>query len=142
MLWLCMMLLIFSYSYSPAITDFNGVAVENLVEFVLLRKMLCDEVKEFNIVNKNIHHKINSDGNSIMKKKIIYDRMLSNGEDEAFITLKDHKANFQNNPKVRLLNPAKNEIGCISKSILDKICLLYTSPSPRDKRQSRMPSSA
>ena len=25
---------------------------------------------------------------------------------------------------------------------LDCICLLYTSPSPRDKRQSRMPSSA
>ena len=25
---------------------------------------------------------------------------------------------------------------------LDTICLLYTSPSPRDKRQSRMPSSA
>ena len=24
----------------------------------------------------------------------------------------------------------------------DKICLLYTSPSPRDKRQTRMPSSA
>ena len=27
-------------------------------------------------------------------------------------------------------------------SINDKTCLLYTSPSPRDKRQSRMPSSA
>ena len=25
---------------------------------------------------------------------------------------------------------------------MDKYCLLYTSPSPRDKRQSRMPSSA
>ena len=25
---------------------------------------------------------------------------------------------------------------------LDTVCLLYTSPSPRDKRQSRMPSSA
>ena len=25
---------------------------------------------------------------------------------------------------------------------LKKLCLLYTSPSPRDKRQSRMPSSA
>ena len=25
---------------------------------------------------------------------------------------------------------------------LQKVCLLYTSPSPRDKRQSRMPSSA
>ena len=27
-------------------------------------------------------------------------------------------------------------------SVNNKICLLYTSPSPRDKRQSRMPSSA
>ena len=26
--------------------------------------------------------------------------------------------------------------------LVDKDCLLYTSPSPRDKRQSRMPSSA
>ena len=30
----------------------------------------------------------------------------------------------------------------ISTSELCRICLLYTSPSPRDKRQSRMPSSA
>ena len=28
------------------------------------------------------------------------------------------------------------------RSTLYKYCLLYTSPSPRDKRQSRMPSSA
>ena len=28
------------------------------------------------------------------------------------------------------------------KAIYAKTCLLYTSPSPRDKRQSRMPSSA
>ena len=27
-------------------------------------------------------------------------------------------------------------------SVKNEICLLYTSPSPRDKRQSRMPSSA
>ena len=31
--------------------------------------------------------------------------------------------------------------GDISRNI-DIVCLLYTSPSPRDKRQSRMPSSA
>ena len=30
----------------------------------------------------------------------------------------------------------------IDTSMMDEICLLYTSPSPRDKRQSRMPSSA
>ena len=28
------------------------------------------------------------------------------------------------------------------EEVLSKTCLLYTSPSPRDKRQSRMPSSA
>ena len=35
--------------------------------------------------------------------------------------LKDHKPNFQNKPTVTLLNPAKNELGRISKIILDKI---------------------
>ena len=30
----------------------------------------------------------------------------------------------------------------VTKEIVDSGCLLYTSPSPRDKRQSRMPSSA
>ena len=30
----------------------------------------------------------------------------------------------------------------ISLSYMDNICLLYTSPSPRDQRGSRMPSSA
>ena len=30
----------------------------------------------------------------------------------------------------------------VVEPILDDRCLLYTSPSPRDKRQSRMPSSA
>ena len=29
-----------------------------------------------------------------------------------------------------------------TRDLTDYICLLYTSPSPRDKRQSRMPSSA
>ena len=33
-------------------------------------------------------------------------------------------------------------VGIVSCHILLSNCLLYTSPSPRDKRQSRMPSSA
>ena len=39
----------------------------------------------------------------------------------AYITLKDHKNRFDKNPKCRLINPAKSEIGLISKIILDKI---------------------
>ena len=42
-----------------------------------------------------------------------------------------------------LLSPQPSEVECV-RQIKTKIntCLLYTSPSPRDKRQSRMPSSA
>ena len=40
---------------------------------------------------------------------------------ECFITLEHHKPNFENNPIVSLINPAKNEIGRIGKNILDKI---------------------
>ena len=34
------------------------------------------------------------------------------------------------------------DINCAKRLMDSYICLLYTSPSPRDKRQSRMPSSA
>ena len=44
-----------------------------------------------------------------------------NGTANYFITLKDHKANFLNHPTIRLINLAKNEIGRISKQILDQI---------------------
>ena len=37
------------------------------------------------------------------------------------MTLKDHKVNFQNDPKCRLINPAKSEIGIISKHYLELI---------------------
>ena len=47
--------------------------------------------------------------------------MFVNGSNSCFITLKYHKPIFLNSPKVRLLNPAKNELGTISKSILDGI---------------------
>ena len=39
-------------------------------------------------------------------------------------------------------NQLTNERGSSSGSSAFLTCLLYTSPSPRDKRQSRMPSSA
>ena len=38
--------------------------------------------------------------------------------------------------------PKKDEKSTSFFGMLYKNCLLYTSPSPRDKRQSRMPSSA
>ena len=42
-------------------------------------------------------------------------------ETTAFLTLKDHKPDFENHTKCRLINPAKSDIGKISKSILDTV---------------------
>ena len=49
--------------------------------------------------------------------KEILDRMDINSKNTCFITLKDHKENFLNNPTVRM--PAKNELGRINQAKLD-----------------------
>jgi erythromycin esterase-like protein len=60
------------------------------------------------------------------EKKIAENINLDNRIDaltarHAFITLKDHKPNFQNNPTCRLINPAKSEIAIISQKVLQRI---------------------
>ena len=64
---------------------------------------------------------INKEGMKYAKRANIFDRIEINGTINCFTTLKDHKENFVNHPTTRLINPAKNEIERISKSILDKI---------------------
>ena len=58
-----------------------------------------------------------------MENKTALNRMFINGNNNSFITLKDHKANFLSNLKTRLLNKEKNKFGRIGKVILDKINL-------------------
>ena len=42
-------------------------------------------------------------------------------KEQAFLTLKDHKENFKNAPTCHLINPAKGEMGLVSKQIFKKI---------------------
>ena len=69
--------------------------------------------------SKNIKKQINIDGKQILKNREVLNRLEINDENNNFITLKDHKEKFNDNPTVRLVNPAKNELGYISKAILD-----------------------
>ena len=39
----------------------------------------------------------------------------------AYIIIKDHKENFNINPKCRLINPAKSELGKAAKTIVENI---------------------
>ena len=54
------------------------------------------------------------------------------------------KVNIQNNILTITLNrpEKKNALNNVMMNELNYACLLYTSPSPRDMRRSRMPSSA
>ena len=64
---------------------------------------------------------INEQAKTIAQNLDLADRIEVYGDANAFITLKDHKENFENQPKCRLINPAKTNIGKISKQILEKV---------------------
>ena len=76
---------------------------------------------KYNKTDKNTAINTNKEGIKHAKEVSITDRIEINGTGDSFITLKDHKENFVNRPTTRLLNPAKNEIGRISKHILQNI---------------------
>jgi len=59
--------------------------------------------------------KIDREAKVIAKELDLDGRVECLAQRDAFITLKDHKENFANNLKCRLINPAKSEIGLISK---------------------------
>ena len=84
----------------------------------LLRNATTTSYKK---ANKNIGTKINKEDIKFTKQANILDKIEINGTGNSFITLKDHKENFTNHPTTRLINPSKNEIGRISKHILDQI---------------------
>ena len=58
---------------------------------------------------------------SIARKLLIDNRLRLTIQKPAFITIKDHKENLENNMKCRLINPTKTEIGRDSKYILERI---------------------
>ena len=84
----------------------------------LLRNAVTSKYKK---TNTKIKDKINKKGKEILKNKEALHRLDINEKRNCFFTFKDHKENFQDNPTVRLINPAKNEIVRISKVISDKI---------------------
>ena len=77
--------------------------------------------KTYKKAEKHVNDKINEDGKKIAEKMNILNRMDINGTNDCFITLKDHKENFENNLPTRLINPAKNEVGRISKVIVQNL---------------------
>ena len=75
--------------------------------------------KEYKKARQNDFEKVTRDDKKIANKLEIADRVYSTTKREAFLTLKDHKPNYKNNPKFRLINPTKQELGKVSKQKLE-----------------------
>jgi len=86
------------------------------------QKILTDSITaKYKIDTCNLKSSINIQGKEIVKDFTIAVRFDVNDENNYFVTLKDHKDNFENNPTTRLINSAKNEIGRMSKVIIERI---------------------
>lgn len=77
--------------------------------------------RSYKKANKEQEAKINKDAKAIAEELELSDRIETMAKRDAFITLKDHKPNFNNAPTCRLINPTKSEIGRVSKEILQSI---------------------
>lgn len=65
---------------------------------------------------------INVTSKKIMDKLKISDRVSKLTKKDCYITIKDHKSDFEANPTTRIINPTQPEIGKISKKrILERV---------------------
>ena len=86
------------------------------------RKLLHENVtKNYKVAPQGTQESINKRTNIIAEKIGVNDRMECYSESPCFVSLKDHKENFYTNPTCRLINPAKTNLGSVSKEILERI---------------------
>ena len=86
------------------------------------KQLLTENITtKYKTSSPSVKRKIDTEAKKIATSYKLADRIERMAEREAFVTLKDHKENFERTLKCRLLNPAKSEIGSISKSILQNI---------------------
>ena len=99
----------------------NSSAEKDLPKFTG-RNLLQDNIMQtYKRASPGAKRKIDKESKQFAKHLGIDDRMECYSDQHAFITLKDHKDNIKNNPKCRLINPSKSEVGRISKAYLNNI---------------------
>ena len=74
--------------------------------------------KDYKKVKEQTVHKVNKQAAKLANKLDLAERIDRMTKAEAFITIKDHKERFPDTVAVRLINPAKSNMGRISKKIL------------------------
>ena len=85
-------------------------------------QLLTDSIHtQYHKDKNNSELKINTEAKRITETLELDDRVEILAKKQCYISIKDHKDNFMNNTKCRLINPTKSNIGKISKQLLQKI---------------------
>ena len=86
------------------------------------KKLLKGNVtKTYKKSTERFEKSINLEAKNITKKLQLAERVECLAKNPAFITLKDHKENFQASLPCQLINASKSELGKVSKVKLEKI---------------------
>ena len=85
------------------------------------KKVMESITKEYKKCNNSKVLEVVKEAATIARHHNLGDRIDAPTQSEAFITIKDHKNGFPGRVDCRLINPAKNHIGSISKHFLDRI---------------------
>ena len=128
----------------------NFAKTDNLIDFSVVREKVTALVEEFGDPNSSkcrmallaLLKEVVAEGRDIAEQKLLQDgsglkcaARLSNLQDELIGVIHEFALNYI----YRVDNPSSGERMAV---IAVGGCLLYTSPSPRDQRGARMPSSA
>ena len=85
-------------------------------------KILYENVtKTYKKANTSLPKRINIEAKKIAKEFNMDEKLNIMVKQQCFVTIKDHKPDCRTNPKCRLLNPTKSELGKHSKHILQTI---------------------
>ena len=85
--------------------------------------MMFKEVgKHYRKAPPGLEKELNSEAKKLAHRLGIVDKVEKYKTKNCFITIKDHKSDFRTNPECRLINPAKTQIGSVSKIIVQDIC--------------------
>ena len=107
-----------------------------MFDFVETVELLASDIEDQAREEEEVLHDI------LLKAKRLFDRSQKNGDISSQTKLDDIEADLQRATHITLDSPVPYRIRDVLKLLDLNICLLYTSPSPRDLSTSRMPSSA
>ena len=106
---------------TKVIVNANKTGNKYEMELSDYRKFLQENItRDYKLDKHNKLAEINSDTQKYART-LELDKMECYSESNAFITIKDHKSDFPNSIKCRIINPASNNLGKVSKRILDDV---------------------